>query len=793
MADPKIILTAVDQTKAAIDAAKRNLGGLSDTAGVVTARLGTLGLAISGAFTAVTLKGAIDTLDMLDDLSEKTGIAVESLSGLRYAGEVTGTPVEALATGVRKLSLNMAEAAGGNKEAAATFAALGIQVKNTDGTLKSQDQVLGELADRFARYEDGAAKAALAQQVFGKSGADMIPLLNQGSAGIRRLTDEAQALGAVYGGELAKDAATFNDNLKKLELNAEAAKVAIAGQLLPTLNSLLGTAVQLAQVKGGIWGWLLGPEGGSDVTRAGQMIGEIESKLASVREQRAQIQGSAANNGILRHLPLFGTAGDLQTLDVQEKKLQERLAFFRELDAVQRRALGPEAQRLEDSYYGGSGKGAAPVVGGGGKGNRAAKEAERESKDRARLLAELSGVQGDYMEQLSRLNSMRAAGNIGEERYIALVVELIEKQPMAKKLMDEAAKSEKDLADAKQKTTELQDKYLAGLAADNEAIAQRNASLAQEIEEMGLTAHALDVLREMRLQSNIERERENLLAAQNIEGNEAEVAQIERRIELLQRQLGLQQQLGTKRINLDQREKAQKESEEYSSTLHADVKGALQRAFEDSRNPAEAFAKAMASTLYTRASAALAKALSDAFLAKMGLGGGGDGGGFNFGGAIANMISSAFGGGMQMGGINPSSGEYMGSLEFHTGGIVGAGGRARSVGASVFRGAHRYHTGGLAGDEVPAILKRREGVFTEGQMKALGLAINDRGGSGALNLTVINQTSAPIGRVTQRQISADERVLIIEEARQAVAADLQNPNSRVSRSQVANFNGGRKR
>ena len=52
-------------------------------------------------------------LDTLDALSEKTGIATESLAALRYAGEVVGTPIESLATGVRKLSLNMAAAAGG--------------------------------------------------------------------------------------------------------------------------------------------------------------------------------------------------------------------------------------------------------------------------------------------------------------------------------------------------------------------------------------------------------------------------------------------------------------------------------------------------------------------------------------------------------------------------------------------------------------------------------------------------------------------------------------------------------
>lgn len=239
MADAKIVLSAVDQTKAAFASAQRNLGSLADMAASLPARFGTIGLAIAAAFSAVTVKGAIDTLDRLDDMSEKTGIAVESLSALRYAGEVAGTPLEAIATSVKKLSVNMAAAAGGNKEASASFNALGISVKNADGSLRSQDAVLLDLADKFASYEDGAGKAAWAQKIFGKAGEEMIPLLNLGSAGIRKMREEAEQLGAVYGGDLAKEAAAFNDNLKKLEIRTEAAKVAIVGGLIPSLNELI--------------------------------------------------------------------------------------------------------------------------------------------------------------------------------------------------------------------------------------------------------------------------------------------------------------------------------------------------------------------------------------------------------------------------------------------------------------------------------------------------------------------------------------------------------------------------
>ena len=198
---------AEDRPANAFTAAKGEVRGRADEAGAAAggggalgAGFGVLGGVAAGAISVSALKGAVDMLDMLDDLSEKTGIATESLSALRYAGEVVGTPIEALATGVRKLSLNMAAAAGGGKEQAAAFQAIGVAFKNLDGSLRGSDAVLGDIADKFASFRDGPEKAALAVELFGKSGADMSPVLNKGAAGISDLRAEAERLGVVFGG-----------------------------------------------------------------------------------------------------------------------------------------------------------------------------------------------------------------------------------------------------------------------------------------------------------------------------------------------------------------------------------------------------------------------------------------------------------------------------------------------------------------------------------------------------------------------------------------------------------------
>lgn len=241
----KPYLDQLDAARAKAEAAGKAQNGLRDTIGsvadssAIAARaMGVLGVVVSAAFSGASIKAAADMADSLDDMAEKTGIAVRELSALRYAGEVVGTPLEALGTGFRKLGQNMAAAAGGAKEQSAAFKAVGVSIREADGSLRSQDAVLGDIATKFAGYRDGAEKTALAIELFGKQGEALIPLLNQGAAGIALLRAEGEKLGAVFGGEVAKQAADFNDNLKRIQLNSEGARLAVAGELLPTLNKL---------------------------------------------------------------------------------------------------------------------------------------------------------------------------------------------------------------------------------------------------------------------------------------------------------------------------------------------------------------------------------------------------------------------------------------------------------------------------------------------------------------------------------------------------------------------------
>jgi lambda family phage tail tape measure protein len=207
-----------------------------------------LGGAVSLLALEQKLKGAIDSADQLGKLSEKVGISVESLSGLKYSAELADVSLESLAKGVQKMEKAMLATAQGAGNvvaaldgigvsakggAAAAFTDLGIKVTDSQNKLKDAQSVMLAVSDKFAGMSDGAHKTALAMAIFGKSGADLIPLLNKGSEALREQRREAEDFGLVMSKDLTDAAQELNDNLKRLHARSEALWIHLAGELTP--------------------------------------------------------------------------------------------------------------------------------------------------------------------------------------------------------------------------------------------------------------------------------------------------------------------------------------------------------------------------------------------------------------------------------------------------------------------------------------------------------------------------------------------------------------------------------
>lgn len=201
-----------------------------------------VGAAVAGIGVAfgAAVQNVIAKADETEKAAQKLGVTGEALTTLRHAADLSGVSADQLAQGLTRLNKAAAE---GNQ----AFDAMGISARNANGTLKTSDQLLKEVATKFAGYKDGAAKAALAQQLFGRSGAEMIPLLNAGAAGIAEMQAEAESLGLVLDQQTRKAAEAFGDNLTRLKRAQEGVTTQIAAQLLPTLVNLTDRLVGVAK------------------------------------------------------------------------------------------------------------------------------------------------------------------------------------------------------------------------------------------------------------------------------------------------------------------------------------------------------------------------------------------------------------------------------------------------------------------------------------------------------------------------------------------------------------------
>lgn len=203
------------------------------------------GIAITAATAAAAyaIKSAVDRADEIYNAAKKIGVATETLSALEYAAKQAGVEFESLQSSLGKLAKYQVEAATGNKEAANTFRALGIEIKDANGNLRDVGDLLPDIARVFAQMEDGSAKTALAIRLFGKSGADLIPLLDEGAEGLKTMTDRAAELGAVIDSETAANADAFNDALDDLQTAVSGVAMAVAAELLPDLRNLTDSFV----------------------------------------------------------------------------------------------------------------------------------------------------------------------------------------------------------------------------------------------------------------------------------------------------------------------------------------------------------------------------------------------------------------------------------------------------------------------------------------------------------------------------------------------------------------------
>lgn len=239
----KLVL-AVDSTQAA--SASGDLKALEAQGGKTESSMAGLGkaatvagaaIAAAAAATVGMVAASVQAADAAGEAAQAAGLSTEEFTRLKYAMQFDGSP-ENLGQSMKFLNKSIADAAIGAGNNAEMFAAMGVSIKNQDGTLKSSHDIMLQVADRFAGMEDGAQKAALAQEIFGKAGADMIPFLNNGAAGIAKLESESDKLGITINGKTSTAAGHLSDTFSRMKSVGEGMSNQIMVAMLPSLTAL---------------------------------------------------------------------------------------------------------------------------------------------------------------------------------------------------------------------------------------------------------------------------------------------------------------------------------------------------------------------------------------------------------------------------------------------------------------------------------------------------------------------------------------------------------------------------
>lgn len=513
----------------------------------VSSTMQTLGAGVSIAATVAFVRGIIDGVDALNDLKDASGSSIENISALENVALRTGTKFEAVSTSLVKFNAALKDGGPENKITAA-LEAIGLKAEE----LRKDDPAVALLktAQALNKFADDGNKARLVQELFGKSLREVAPFLKD--------LGEQGSLVATVTTQQAEEAERFNHQLSELQKNATDSNRVLVSDLVTGLNAGF-KAFKEAREENNLF-------------------------IASLKALNAVFQGSEANQGdralvdktneLLKaqnELDKFRARGErsdsilIQDSQAKVAAIQEEIRVI----LAYRKAMQPPPEA------------AKPSVGDIAGRPKAGATKKDTITDAQRALASYVGELEKAIEKNQDLTEVQIANNrlaaMGTLGQIPQVRELVLGLAAQRDATKELAEREKDLATTRAKIREISERYLDGLIKDNDGLAKNNETMRLALEEMGLQADALDRLRLVRLDAAIAQERENLIAAQNIDGNEAEIAQIERRIRLKEIERGLVASTAVRRVEVEEQDAAKKRSESLSQSINDGILDGFRR------------------------------------------------------------------------------------------------------------------------------------------------------------------------------------------------------------------------
>lgn len=268
-----------------------------------TARTLAVGAAAAGGAVFGLASSTAALGDDVAKTADKIGMSIEGLQELRYAAERSGVATSSFDSAMEKMGKNLGEALSGTGTAKDALEELGLSAK--DLVALSPEEALAVIADRMSTVESQAEKAAIANDIFGRSGIAMINMLRDGSQGLADLREDARRTGYVLSEEAARDAEVFQDTLLDLQLVGKGFRNTIGAALMPAVTkamsriseALIGNREQVEE-----WAEKFADSVEAGLPILGEVVtglGKVGSAVRSVATKTAEMVGGWENFGVI--------------------------------------------------------------------------------------------------------------------------------------------------------------------------------------------------------------------------------------------------------------------------------------------------------------------------------------------------------------------------------------------------------------------------------------------------------------------------------------------------------------
>jgi hypothetical protein len=245
------------RVEAALSSLEKNVSGMRSSLGTLTA---ISGAQLFGSLVSVTSQAAsgligmasaaAESIDVLSKLAARAGLTYEEIAGLQYAGDLAGVGIDEIGNALTKADKVFVAAANGSKSAAEAFSKIGISFDQLNG--KSSAERFQLISDALAGMPSTAERTAAALALFGKSGAGLLPLFQEGAAGLQAMQAEAKKFGLGLTDLQGKNVEGMNDSFTRAENAIKGVVTQVVANLAPGVEKVVNMFANFVRDSDGV-------------------------------------------------------------------------------------------------------------------------------------------------------------------------------------------------------------------------------------------------------------------------------------------------------------------------------------------------------------------------------------------------------------------------------------------------------------------------------------------------------------------------------------------------------------